>query len=79
MIKTNLFDKNGIEINIGDQYKNINFDQIYNVYFKGGAVCGGVNYERAIPLAWDFSDEGTPICNVDFNWLEIITNLKGEN
>ena len=50
MKKTNLFDKKGIEIYIGDQYKVEGFDTIFTVYFKGGAVCGGRDCERAIPL-----------------------------
>jgi len=79
MKKTNLFDRKGIEINIGDQYKTEDFDTIFTVYFKGGAVCGGRNYERAIPLAWDFNDgEGTPTCNDNLDWLEIIINLEDE-
>ena len=79
MKKTNLFDKKGIEIYIGDQYKVEGFDTIYTVYFKGGAVCGGQSYERSIPLAWDFNDgEGTPTYNNNLDWLEIIITLEEE-
>jgi len=42
-------------------------------------LCGGRDYERAIPLAWDFNDgEGTPTCNDNLDWLEIIINLEDE-
>jgi len=52
-MKTNLFDVNGIEIQIGDKYIVEGFDTIYTVYFKAGCVCGGITEKLCSPLAWE--------------------------
>ena len=73
-MKSNLFDKNGVEIRVGDNYiaSKRNYP-IYTVFWKGGAFCGGVTYEEAIPLAWEIDyDYNLEICN-DFSWLELVT------
>lgn len=77
-MKVELFDKNGIEIQVGDKYINPNFpNNIYTVYYKGGAICGGTTFNNAEPLCWyieDDTDDGEPYLYVDnnLNWMEII-------
>lgn len=73
---TGLFDKNNIEIFIGDMYTTIASKHIYTVFFIYGAVCGGINEETAIPLGWcpSSSDcDGIKPNGSRLNWLELIT------
>jgi len=80
-MKTYLIDKNNIEIQIGDKYKCSNFDTIFIIFWKGGAICGGVTFDVAQPLCWDIDEyntnsEGDPIelnCDTNLDWLELIT------
>lgn len=75
-MKTGLFDKNGIEIEIGDKYVNLRDKTgVFTVYYKDGAICGGKLYEYAEPLCWDA--ELTRL-NMDENlsWIELITTNK---
>ena len=37
-MKTELYDKNGREIQIGDKYTTNNIGDIYTVFWKGGAI-----------------------------------------
>jgi len=73
-MKTNLFDVNGIEIQIGDKYIVEGFDTIYTVYFKAGCVCGGITEKLCSPLAWETDpyDEDELAATEDCTWLEII-------
>lgn len=78
-MKSNLFDKNGIEIKVGNKYTTYNRTpksscSIYTVFWKGGALCGGVTYEEAIPLAWEIDrDDFTLVVDDNLSWLELIT------
>lgn len=74
-MKTNLFDKNGIEIQIGDKYTVDQYGQDYTVYFKAGCVCGGLTYDTCSPLAWgaDPYDEDELVPKEDCSWLTIVT------
>lgn len=80
-MKSNLFDRNGIEIQIGDKYKNYKYDTIYEIFWKGGCICGGINFEDAEPLCWEIdtfntnsNEEPTELnMNDDLSWLELIT------
>lgn len=79
-METGLFDKNGIEIKVGDSYTVMDSFDNYNVYYKGGCVCGGLTFEKSIPLAWEsklddeYEDEYVTeiVLNEDLSWLEII-------
>ena len=69
-MKSNLFDKNGNEIQIGDKYHAKGHgNDIFTVFWRGGAFCGGRFYEEAKPLAW-CSDKLD--VDVDCGWMEII-------
>ena len=71
-MKTGLFDKNNREITIGDKYiTNGNPDIIFNVYFKGGAICGGESFEWSEPIGWEIYENELSL-ETDFSWIEII-------
>ena len=77
-MKTGLIDRNNIELHIGDTYKHYKYDDVFTVFWKNGAICGGKTFEKCIPLGWDvdeINNEGDyeiyPDDNLD--WLEIIT------
>jgi len=76
IIKTGLFDRNAVEIEIGDKYCNPTFDKtcIYEIFYKGGCVCGGIDYDAAIPLCWEYSEEDEEELTMDenLNWLELV-------
>lgn len=74
-MKTELYDKNGIEIQIGDKYIT-NGSNIFTVFWKGGAVCGGITFEQAVPLIWEIDDDYELVMNENLDWLEIITTYK---
>ena len=77
-MKTNLFDKNGIEIQLGDKYKAHNLDGLYTVYYKSGAVCAGKSFDTCEPLGWyaalnEDEDECEICIEESLDWLELIT------
>ena len=73
-MKTELYDKNGIEIQIGDEYITYgNKDDIYTVFWKGGAICGGVCYDNAKPLIWENTEDDDLFMDENLDWIEIIT------
>lgn len=76
-MKTNLFDVNGIEIEVGDKYTPAKHNYpIYTVFFKYGCVCGGMDEESAIPLGWEaseFSPDGLKPSGNNLSYLKLIT------
>jgi hypothetical protein len=83
-METGLFDKNGVQVQIGDKYtveggfrKN---RTIFTVFWKSGAMCGGTSYDKCVPLAWEVADveysedafDGL-ISDPILDWMEIIT------
>ena len=73
-MKTELYDKNGIEIKIGDKYTTYNDgSDIYTVFWKGGAICGGTCYDNAEPLIWESTEDGNLFMDENLDWIEILT------
>ena len=73
-MNSNLFDKNGVEIKIGDKYITSSENSlVYTVLWKGGAFCGGITYEEAIPLVWEVDCAYNLEISDDLSWLELIT------
>lgn len=74
----NLFDVNGIKIEIGDKYTTHRGNTIYTVFWKGGAMCGGLTFDDAEPLCWDIDNdtddnEAVLIMDDNLNWIKLIT------
>ena len=75
-MKTELYDKNGKEIQIGDKYTTYNDSDIYTVFWKGGAICGGTTFEGAEPLIWESNEDGDLFMDENLDWIEILTTNK---
>ena len=72
-MKTELYDKNGREIQIGDKYTTNNIGDIYTVFWKGGAICGGMCYDDAEPLIQESTESGDLFMDENLDWMEIVT------
>lgn len=73
-MKTKLYDKNGIEIQIGDKYiTSGNKNNIYTVFWRGGAVCGGTTFKEATPLIWEINHDYGLVMEENLDWMEILT------
>ena len=79
-MKTGLFDRNGNEIMIGDNYRNYEFlNAPYTVFWKAGCVCGGITEELAQPLTCVLDEDGELILDEDLSWLVLTKYEKLTN
>ena len=53
-ISTEVKDREGTEVYVGDLYQTLSkTGPAYQVFLKGGAICGGITEGDAIPLFWE--------------------------
>lgn len=63
-------DKNGTDVFIGDKYKVDACGDIYTVFMKYGCACGGLTFEKCVPLFMEAVDDEFEYVIPD--WFELL-------